>query len=86
MQPIVETTATSAVGASRRTLTEVIALTTEDSDRSNLNTGTPWSRLAIRDLEHCVRRGDSIEEIAGFLCRTQAEVRQKIEELGFANE
>jgi hypothetical protein len=56
------------------------------SEQPNLNTGTPWSKLAVRDLEHCLNRGDSVEEIADFLCRTPAEVQQKIDELGLAQE
>ena len=50
-------------------------------DRPDLNTGKPWSEMDLFDLANSVRLGDSIEEIATFLCRSRREVRDKIAEL-----
>jgi hypothetical protein len=47
----------------------------------NLNTGTPWSEWALADLRYCMEHGQSIEEIADFLCRDIEEVRAKVTEL-----
>lgn len=52
------------------------------TESPNLNTGEPWSALDDRDLRWCVHDGQLIEEIADFLCRTEEEVRTRIEELG----
>jgi hypothetical protein len=48
----------------------------------NLNTGAPWSDLALADLKHGVAHGDTIGRIADFLCRSEVEVADKIHELG----
>jgi hypothetical protein len=48
--------------------------------KPNGNTGLPWSAEAIRELKHDVEHGQSIAEIANFLCRSEAEVQ--IEALG----
>ena len=50
-------------------------------DRPDLNTGTPWSEVDLRDLASSIRVGDSVEETATFLCRSRREVREKIAEL-----
>ena len=50
-------------------------------DRSDLDSGTPWSEMDLFDLANCVRLKDSVEEIARVLCRSQREVREKIAEL-----
>src|SRR4051812_1526685 len=50
-------------------------------DRPDLNTGTPWSEVDLRDLVSSIRVGDSVEETATFLCRSRREVREKIAEL-----
>ena len=50
-------------------------------NRPDLNTGKPWSEMDLFDLANSVRLGDPIEEIAGFLCRSRREVREKIAEL-----
>ena len=47
----------------------------------NLNTGTPWSEWALADLKYSMEQGDSVEEIADFLCRDVEEVRKKIAEI-----
>ena len=47
----------------------------------NLNTGKPWSPQEIADLKFATDRGDSVEEIADFLCRTRAEVRKQVASL-----
>jgi hypothetical protein len=50
----------------------------------DLNDGKPWSEMDLFDLRNSLAYGDSIEEVAGFLCRsgTVAEVKRKAEELG----
>jgi hypothetical protein len=35
-------------------------------DRPDINTGDPWSEMALFDLANSVRLGDSVEEIATF--------------------
>ena len=48
------------------------------------NDGKPWSEMDLFDLRNSLAYGDSIEEVAAFLCRsgTVEEVRRKAEELG----
>jgi hypothetical protein len=48
----------------------------------DLNTDKPWSRMDIADLRWQARFGDSVAEIAAFLRRTEAEVREKSKQLG----
>jgi hypothetical protein len=55
-------------------------------DRPDLNTGKPWSEMDLFDLANSVRLGDPIVEIAGFLCRSRREVRDKIAELTLSGE
>jgi hypothetical protein len=50
-------------------------------DRPDLNTGKAWSEMDLFDLANNVRLGVSIEETAGFLCRSRREVGDKIAEL-----
>jgi predicted transcriptional regulator len=50
-------------------------------DRPDINTGDPWSEMALFDLANSVRLGDSVEEIATFLCRSRREIREKVAEL-----
>ena len=47
------------------------------SNEDRLSTGEPWSEAAIRDLRRCIALGDSLEDTADFLRRTQQEVREK---------
>jgi hypothetical protein len=50
----------------------------------DINDGKPWSEMDLFDLRNSLAYGRSIEEVAGFLCRsgTVEEVRRKAEELG----
>jgi hypothetical protein len=50
----------------------------------DVNDGKPWSEMDLFDLRNSLASGRSIEEVAGFLCRsgTVEEVRRKAEELG----
>jgi hypothetical protein len=50
-------------------------------EMSDINSGKPWSEMAIRDLQDALRRGYEIEDIATFLCRDADEVRAKVAEL-----
>ena len=50
-------------------------------DRLDLNTGKAWSEMDLFDLADCVRVRQSVEAIAYFLCRSSAEVCEKIAEL-----
>jgi hypothetical protein len=60
---------------------------TEDiENRPDLNTGEKWSEMDLLDLGNCVRLNDPIEEIAGFMCRSRREVRDKIAELEQSSE
>jgi hypothetical protein len=53
-------------------------------DRTQVNTGTRWSEMDLVDLGHMLTREMPIKEIASRLCRSSAEVRDKIAELGQA--
>ena len=55
-------------------------------DRPDLNTGKSWSEMDLFDLANCVRLRQPVEEIAGFMCRSRREVRDKIAELKQAGE
>jgi hypothetical protein len=50
----------------------------------DINDGKPWSEMDLFDLRNSLAYGRSIEEVAGFLCRsgTVEEVKRKAEELG----
>jgi hypothetical protein len=52
----------------------------------DVNHGKPWSEMDLFDLRNSLAYGRSIEEVAGFLCRsgTVEEVRRKAEELGLS--
>jgi hypothetical protein len=54
-------------------------------DRANVNTRTRWSEVDLVDLGHMLTRELPIQEIAIHLCRSPAEVRGKIAELGRAS-
>jgi hypothetical protein len=43
-----------------------------------------WSELDIRDLRRCFRDNMPVSDIAGFLLRTEDEVRGKAQDLGIA--
>jgi hypothetical protein len=53
-------------------------------DRAQVNTGMRWSEMDLVDLGHMLTRELPIKEIASCLCRSLAEVRHKIAELGQA--
>ena len=53
-----------------------------EDEEPNLNTGIPRGEIDTRDLIWGVNDGQSVEEIADFLCRTKAEIRARMEELG----
>jgi hypothetical protein len=44
-------------------------------DPPNLNTGMPWRESCIEDLKAGVARGESLDALADFHCRTRAEIR-----------
>jgi hypothetical protein len=50
-------------------------------DTSDLNSGTRWSELAVKDLRSGLSQGQTVEETAGFLCRSEKEVQEKMVEL-----
>ena len=55
---------------------------TEDiENRTDMNTGKNGSEMGLLDLGNCVRLNLPIEEIAGFMCRSRREIRDKIAEL-----
>ena len=53
-------------------------------DQAHVNSGVRWSEMDLVDLGHTLTRELPINEIASHLCRSQAEVRDKIAELGQA--
>jgi hypothetical protein len=52
--------------------------------RPDVNTGMRWSEMDLVDLGHMLTRKAPIKEIASYLRRSQAEVRDKMAELGRA--
>jgi hypothetical protein len=46
------------------------------------NAATPWSEIAVRDLNASLEHGSTVEETAIFLQRDEGEVRAKLRELG----
>ena len=57
-------------------------MSSNDNEPPNLNTGKPWSEMDLLDLGNAVATGQSVAEIADFLCRTRQDVREKARELG----
>jgi hypothetical protein len=55
-----------------------------DPNAPGWNEGEPWSDLAVQDLKDAVEHGDTIQEIAVFLQRSEQEIRDKLAELGIA--
>jgi hypothetical protein len=41
-----------------------------------------WSEMDVADLAHSLATGQSVSEVARFLCRDEPEVRDKMKELG----
>jgi hypothetical protein len=54
------------------------------TEKIDLYDGMRWTETDIEDLIAAIRHGDTIEEVARFLCRsgTVEDVRRKAEELG----
>ena len=50
------------------------------------NSGEPWSEMDIADLANSLADGDTFAATARFLCRDEAEVRQKAKELGLVEQ
>ena len=50
----------------------------------NLHSGDPWSEADLIDLRNSLSLGDSVEEVADFICRDVDEVREKMRELGLS--
>jgi hypothetical protein len=50
-----------------------------------MNRWEPWSKGDLLFLQHQLREGMSIEQVARFLNRTEAEVRAKAQELREGN-
>ena len=46
------------------------------------NSGEPWSEMDVADLAYSLAAGQSVSEVASFLCRDEPEVRDKMKELG----
>jgi hypothetical protein len=55
------------------------------SKAPNVNTGRPWSPLDDADIRWGLAHARSVEDTAGFLCRTQAEIRKRIVEIAEAD-
>ena len=55
-----------------------------DNDPPTLNTEKPWSETDLFDLQNGLERGNSIEQVANFLCRSTREVEDKMRELGLS--
>ena len=53
-------------------------------EKPNLQSGKEWSHVDIADLQSQAAFGNTVAEIAGFLMRTEAEVREKAKELGMS--
>jgi hypothetical protein len=50
-------------------------------DTPDLNEGKPWSEMDLVDLRNALEHNRSVAEIAEFLCRSEREVQEKIDEL-----
>jgi hypothetical protein len=48
----------------------------------DLNSGKPWSWMALRDLRASIRLGDTIQDTATFLCRGVQETAEQATKLG----
>jgi len=53
-------------------------------DQAQVNTATRWLEMDLVDLGHMLTRELPIKDIGSHLCRSPAEVRDKIAELGRA--
>ena len=50
----------------------------------NAKTGKPWSQMDLFDFGNSLGRGDTMEQVAEFLCRDVNELRAKLRELGLS--
>ena len=57
----------------------------DPSEEPNLNTGTPWTSWEDQDISWGLDHNSSIEETAGFLCRTPSEIWQRMREIAEAD-
>ena len=73
--------ATSWLGQQRQTKEQRRASGAADRPM-NLNSGKPWSQMALYDLRYWLEHGDLVEQVADLLCRDVNEVREKMVELG----
>jgi hypothetical protein len=55
-----------------------------ESEPPHLNIDTPWSEMDDLDICWGVGHGRSLEETADFLCRSRAEIRARMRDLGLA--
>jgi hypothetical protein len=55
-----------------------------EGDWDDLNSGKPWTEMAIDDLITSLASGETIERTAFHLCRSRKEVEDKARELGIA--
>ena len=46
------------------------------------NSGAPWSKLDVSDLRNEIAHGRTVAQTTSILCRGEAEVREKMKELG----
>jgi hypothetical protein len=53
-------------------------------DRGNINDGMPWSEKDVFDLRSAISLGETIEQAADFLGRSDEEVAAKAKELGLS--
>jgi len=51
---------------------------------AKLNSGKPWTEIDDRELRVELDQGRSVGETADLLCRTRAEVQQRMRELGLS--
>ena len=52
------------------------------TEQPGLNTGKEWSKKDLFSLSNRIEHGRTIAQIAAFLLRTEAEIREKATELG----
>jgi hypothetical protein len=55
-----------------------------DANQNNTNDGKPWSERDVFDLRSAIWLGETIEQAADFLSRSDEEVATKAKELGLS--
>jgi hypothetical protein len=53
----------------------------QEEEQLNLSSGSPWSPLDDADIRWGLDHGRSVEDTADFLCRTPAEIRERVAEI-----